>query len=196
MKQMILAAAVLALGAPVWAGGMAQPVAEPVVAYPQTTIAPVADWTGPYVGLSLGYADLDGGDNIGAYGWLGGVHAGYRWNMGRLVLGGELDYLGTNVDNSSGSIELDSVTRLKLSAGGAMGSNLLYGLVGIAGAKATVGANDLSDTGWLAGVGMARAMNENWVLGGEAIYHRFNDFDNQGVDVDVLTLEVRASMKF
>ncbi len=43
-------------------------------------------WQGLYVGAHLGYGDADPGD-----GFLGGVHAGYSWQSGRLVYGLEAD---------------------------------------------------------------------------------------------------------
>lgn len=195
MKHLVLAAAGIALAAPALAGGMDTPVIEPVVTANTTTIVPATDWTGPYVGIQFGYADMDA-ELFDAYGMIGGAHIGYRFEMGNFVGGAELDYNGSNVDDSTGTAELDSVTRLKLSAGTDWGSSLLYGLLGVASADATVAGADFSDTGWLAGVGMAQAINDRWVLGGEAIYHRFDDFDDQGIDVDVTTVELRASMKF
>ncbi len=74
-KITILAALI---GAPAYAGGLT-PVTtpEPVVVAP---VAPVFDWTGPYVGAQLGWgwaSIVESGDpDIDGDGYVAGVHAG------------------------------------------------------------------------------------------------------------------------
>ncbi|MDZ4135283.1 MAG: porin family protein [Paracoccaceae bacterium] len=189
---------VTALGAPVFAGGLSEPVAEP-------TIAPVVyqatradgDWGGFYAGGQLGYADIDtngaGSDGDGA---IGGVHAGYRMDYGSYVGGVELDYDTSNIDLDTAGDKLDSIARLKLMLGADLGRTLIYGTAGVAHAKATVGGNDLSDNGYFLGVGLDYALTRNWVVGGELVKHKFDNFDNSGTDLDATTAKVKVSYRF
>jgi opacity protein-like surface antigen len=194
MKTLVLAAVAATLALPAAAGGLASPAPEPA----PFEAAPVplvsgADWTGGYVGAQLGYGDVSGG--LSGDGALGGVHAGYRQDFGGFVLGGEIDHDVADI-SLGGNDTLDSVTRLKLSAGADLGRTLLYATVGGAQARADVGGASLSDSGWLGGVGVAYQVNDNWVLGGEILTHRFDDFDNSGVDLDANTATLRASFRF
>ncbi len=184
-----------ALSAPAFAGGMAEPVAEPMVA--PVIMAPVsADWTGFYVGGQLGYGDVSsnvvGVDGNGA---IGGVHAGYRYDFGQFVAGAELAYNGASIDLNPTS-KLDSVTQLKVMGGYDLGSTLVYGTVGAAYAKANLGGVDRSDNGYLVGLGMDYAINDQWTVGAEFAHHRFNNFDATGTDIRANTAQVRVGFRF
>ncbi|MGX9966538.1 outer membrane protein [Roseomonas sp. F4] len=93
-------------------------------------------WTGPYLGLHLGYAG--GGDDIteinGPRAWqaetrgaLGGVQAGYNWQRNRLVLGLELElgHLGQSGDvgsaNATGAVRSEASLGLHGAATGRLG---------------------------------------------------------------------------
>ena len=76
-------------------------------------------WSGFYIGGHLGYARADSDtstthlpaqDTFDALpfrqttdlkGWLGGVQAGYNWNMGGYILGFEVDWSDSHVDGTS-----------------------------------------------------------------------------------------------
>lgn len=62
------------------------PVAVPA---PMPVAAPRFDWTGAYAGAALGYGNMDirGTDSGSAV--AGGLFAGYRWDFGNFVAGGE-----------------------------------------------------------------------------------------------------------
>jgi len=82
IATLVLAATTtLAIAPPVLAGGPTVPATEPVIVpEPMPVVAPSADWSGAYGGAQLGYGDVDSnGAGSDGYGWLGGVHAGYRW---------------------------------------------------------------------------------------------------------------------
>jgi outer membrane immunogenic protein len=193
----LMAPAVLVGGA-AFAGGPLEPIAEPVV----EPVAPVdfdasLDWTGFYAGASLGYGDVDSnGAGLDGNGWLGGVAAGYRRDFGTLVTGVELDYDVTDISVGGAAGELDSVARLKFSAGTEIGSALVYGTLGAARAEATVAGASLSDTGIVGGIGVDYAITDSMVVGGELLEHRFSDFDGSGVDLDATTLKARVLFKF
>ncbi|WP_375264035.1 outer membrane protein, partial [Palleronia sp.] len=108
------------------AGGIAEPVVEQPVIIPAADPVPVSDWTGPYVGLQLGTGsvDSDGADEVDIS--TAGVQAGYLYDMGRFVLGGELDYANVNFDDDSTFDADGNIARLKLRAGYDAGRVLPY----------------------------------------------------------------------
>lgn len=200
MKYLVPLALVASLAAPAaFAGGMTTAVEEPMlapVAYAPTRVD--GNWGGAYVGVQLGYGDIDSnGAGFDGNGALGGVHAGYRADFGSYVGGIELDHDRSKIDlGALPGDELESVTRLKLMGGYDMGRALVYATAGAAHAKATVGGVGLSDTGWLLGAGLDYALNDNWVIGGEVLHHNFDDFDASGVDLDANTVKLKASYRF
>lgn len=188
----------LAVALPAQAGGPTVAAPEPVVAPVEPYVAPGMDWSGAYAGGQLGYADMDSSTGtLEGHGMIGGVHAGYRWDLGTFVAGTELDYDATDVAlGTAPGDSLDSVLRAKLTGGTELGNSLLYGTLGAAKAKASVGGNDLSDTGYFVGAGMTYAMGGNWTVGGEVLQHRFSDFDGSGIDLDATTVTARVGFRF
>lgn len=187
------------LAAPAFAGSLDQPVTEPAIeAVPQ--IAPVntgGDWTGAYAGVQLGFGKVTStGTALEGQGALGGVHAGYNHDFGKLVLGGEVDWDKAKADLSSGAGTLESIARLKLKAGADLGRVMVYGTAGVAQANATVGGASLSDTGVFGGLGLDYALSDKWVVGGEVLRHNFGNFDSSGIDLNATTVTARASLKF
>lgn len=191
---------ITAIAAPAFAGGPVEPIPEPAVA-PAPYVAPVntgGEWGGAYVGAQLGYADVDSnGGGLDGDGVLGGVHAGYRYDFGTAVVGGEIDYDTASIDlGAVAGDELDSVARLKLMAGADLGRTLVYGTAGYAYAEATVGGASLSDDGWFAGIGADYALTDQWRVGGELLTHKFDNFDGSGVDFDATTVKAKVSFAF
>ncbi|MBF9032350.1 outer membrane beta-barrel protein [Rhodobacterales bacterium HKCCE3408] len=200
MRALILSsAAALGLAAPAMAGGMNAPAPEMPVTVAPAPVSPSYDWTGFYVGGQLGFGDVntDGAANVDGDGVLGGVHAGYNWDFGNVVLGAEVDYDTSDIELDGGAGTIDDVARARLRAGYDFGNGVLaYGALGGAYAGATIGGVEQEDTGWLAGAGVAYDMGNNWVVGGDVTYHQFDDFDGTGVDVDVTTATARVSYRF
>ena len=199
MNRIIAAALPLALlmGAPAFAGGTATPPPAPII-IAQPVLAPMGQWTGFYAGAQLGYGDVstDGAATVGGDGALGGLHAGYRYDFGDFVFGGELDYDSADLELDAGAGSIDAITRLKLQAGYDLGSTLIYGTVGGASADANIGGVDRTDQGYLIGAGLAYDLGNNFTVGGEILYHQFDDFDSTGINVDVTTLTARVSYRF
>lgn len=196
--KMIVLLGALAPAAPAFAGGIGEPIAEPDVMAAPIAMAPAPmDWSGFYAGAQLGYGNVDSnGGGLDGYGALAGVLGGYRFDFGQTVAGVELDYDWSNVDLAGGPDSLDSVARLKFSAGREFGRALVYGTLGAAKANATVGGADLSDTGYFGGVGMDYAISDRLGVGGELLQHKFNDFDGSGVDLDATTIKARVFLQF
>lgn len=199
MKTIAALFATVALTAPAFAGGPVAVAEEPTIApVAEVYTAPGLDWSGAYVGAQLGYGDIDSnGAGLDGNGWLGGVHAGYRWDLGNWVAGTELswDKAGIDVGAVAGD-ELDNVAALKLTAGYEIGNSLVYGALGYAHANATVGGADVSDSGMVYGIGFDHALNDKWTVGGEVLEHKFDDFDGSGVDLDATTLKAKVAMRF
>jgi opacity protein-like surface antigen len=199
MKTIAALIATVGLAAPALAGGPTEVATEPTIApAAEPYVAPGVDWSGAYVGAQLGYADIDSnGADLDGDGILGGVHAGYRWDFGTFVAGAEFDYDAADIDLGSGSGDsLDDVARLKLTAGTEVGKSLIYGTLGAAYANASVAGNDLSDNGYFLGAGVDYAISDKWTAGGEILQHKFDDFDDSGVDIDATTVTARVGLRF
>jgi outer membrane immunogenic protein len=185
--------------APVLAGGFAEPIATPPVQAPVIVQAPVmvsADWTGFYAGAQLGYGQLKSDAIVDEPKDLTyGVHAGYLYDLGSIVVGGELDYDMTNIGFAAPAVDLDSVARLKLRAGYDAGAFQPYIVAGAARAQVS-GALDGSSDGTFAGVGLDYQLTDSFRIGGEVLAHQFDDLVNSGVDVTANTISLRASYSF
>ncbi len=195
-KLMVLALSTSAMGSAAWAGNLTDSVVEAPVAQPVYT-SPVdtgGDWTGFYTGLQLGYADadsatgaLDGSDT--SYGF----HAGYDYDFGKFVVGGELDYDKTDISLGGGAASIDSVARAKLRGGYDLGRTLVYGTAGYARADTSVGDED----GAFYGIGMAYQVTDRYQVGAELLEHKFDDVGGvAGNDIDATTFTVRGSLRF
>jgi outer membrane immunogenic protein len=205
LQRATRAATILALGgalaAPALAGGYdATAETPPPAAPPMVLAAPMhsmTDWTGFYFGGSLGYGDVSGnvvlGDSV--TGQTYGVQAGYMYDLGSVVLGAELQYVGTNITDDSIGLNVDSVARAKLRAGYDAGQFQPYAVIGAA-SLTTSGAVDDMDTGYLYGVGLDYRYGSNLILGAELLQHEFDDYAGSGIDVSATTIEARVSYRF
>lgn len=204
MKHLPTCLLVLALSpAPVFSGSL-EPPADPVVAPP----APVSgDWAGPYAGVQIGFGDFDldavlpppPGANVPTIvnqsddGFLYGIHAGYNWDPGALVYGVEADIDFT--DMSFGATDIDNIARLRMRFGLDADQAFIYGTGGAAHLNGSGGGIDISGWGWVVGAGVDFKLNEDWVIGGDALYHSFDDVSPAG-DVEGTTYRLRASFRF
>lgn len=180
----------LLVAALVLAGPALAQVKAPVV-----TPAPVANWSGPYVGLNVGGAmsthainvpggtlDLEGG------GVVAGVHGGVNYMLSpNWLVGFEADVQWTNMGVGLGAgglnanIQLDYFATLRGRLGVADGSWLWYGTGGLALAGGSIkglGANFSGDhVGWTIGGGIEAKINRQWTMGAEYLYARFDGSD-------------------
>lgn len=184
------------------AGGIAEPVAEPAPAPVAVAPAPAPmgnDWTGFYAGGQLGYGKLSSdqiADTDDPEGAIYGVHAGYNYDLGSIVLGGEVDFDLSNIEAEDPATEVDSVARLKAKLGYDAGQFMPYLTAGVARLQ-TAGALDGDTDGSFAGLGLSYLATDNLIVGGEVLQHQFEDVaDASGVDIDATTLSLRASFRF
>lgn len=198
MKRFIILAAGLTalIAAPAFAGGVTQqPVPGPV------TIAPVpvvsgTNWTGPSVGVQLGYGDVStsGAATLGGDDVLLGLRAYYDYDFGDFIVGGGLQYDNTDIDLGGGTT-VDSVTRAGLRAGVDLGTNWIYGTAGWARAETSNAAVGDSD-GWFAGLGYEVFVANNVTVGAEILYHEFDDFDLGGLEAEATTAALSVNFRF
>lgn len=196
LTRLITAAAASMVALPAMAGSF-DPAPEPApVIAPAPVPAPQVplgvDWTGPYVGLNLGYGfgDSDGDDFDGV---IGGGQAGYLFDFGQFVAGAELDYnladLGFEGDGS-----LDQIGRARVRAGYEIGRALPYLSGGLAYGRGEVAGDTEDAFGFTVGAGLDYLITDNLVGGVEYSYQRFDDFG--GTEVDANTVAARVSFKF
>jgi opacity protein-like surface antigen len=197
IRTSLVAAGVAALtAAPALAGGVADTTPAPVIVPAAPAPAPSTDWTGPSVGLQLGYADLStsGAAALSGDDLLIGLRAYYDVDFGNFIVGGGLQYDTTDLD-IGGVTTLDSVTRVGLRAGVDLGSNWLYGTAGWARAETSNPAVGDSD-GWFAGVGYEVFVASNVTVGAELLTHRFEDFALGGLEAEATTAAVSVNFRF
>lgn len=220
----LLAAAAIAAAGATHAGGVTAPALDP---QPQPQMRPVVvsqrDWTGAYAGASLGYGDADlqivEPLDLDASGAIGGVFAGYQHDFGSFVLGAELDANLANfevdvdeVDLYGVDISMDRLHRLKVRAGYDAGRALVYGVAGAAYGNLHVEVDDLdslsgeddgNDWGYVIGAGAEVLVSERVSLGGEVLYHKFDELADadklgadEGLDAEAITFQARVAYRF
>ncbi|MEL6168120.1 MAG: outer membrane beta-barrel protein [Pseudomonadota bacterium] len=150
-------------------------------------------FSGPYGGVQLGFATAEGSGAVSAdgEGTIGGGHIGYDADLGNYVVGGEIDFDRAELELGNGTAEIDSVARLKIRAGGTVGDTRVYGTFGLAHVDTSLG----NDNGYVVGAGVGQQVGD-WVLGGEVLFHQFDDIDGSGVDAEATTVTFRASFQF
>lgn len=195
MKKILLATSVLTvIGGAAFAGGYTQPVVEaPVAVAPAPVVAEVPNWTGFYVGGNVGYGKPGGA--LSHDGAIGGLNAGYLWDQGSYVLGGELGYNWADMGKDETG-KLKSTTDLKFIAGVPYGSWLPYATVGASQVKATIANADYSDTVPMIGVGVKYAIDNNWSVGSELNYRHVGNFDGREQKLDFTTITAGVNYRF
>lgn len=182
----------------------------------------VSDWSGFYAGVQLGYAFGDTGTfQLDPFtpglqtafapgfsgdfndGVIGGVHVGYDWQFGSIVVGGILDVTGTDISDDQNGFsvtparytitrELDLLATLRARLGYAVSDRvLLYGTGGLAygdvdfsyeqpgsAAVTTTSGGQDSDFGYTVGAGVEGKVTEKISVGIEYLYTNLggNDF--------------------
>ncbi|MER5172601.1 outer membrane beta-barrel protein [Thioclava sp. GXIMD2076] len=187
MKTLVLVSTALIAGAgAAMAGGYSQPVVEAApVAAPAPVVVPAANWTGFYAGAQVGYNNMEGDFSDDRGGSLG-VQAGYKYDLGKYVVGGEVDYSALDANT------YDNMGHIKALAGVKNGQWLYYGTLG----GAYYDADDNSDWAPSISAGVDYMYNDNWVVGGEVSYADTDDFDGTDQDFNNTTVALKASYKF
>ena len=164
--------------------------------------APVPLWTGPYLGVGIGFQSANGDQSENGPGaWPAAVgplysnsfthtspfvsvYTGYNYQLGNIVLGVEGDVgfsalqqnnIGLGGLQTKFSSDWDASVRLRL--GYAVDKFLFYGTGGLAIAEGTFGLDGFTSShthlGWTAGAGIEYALSPNWIGRIESRYTSF-----------------------
>jgi outer membrane immunogenic protein len=186
MKMRLALAALLLTSTSAFAADLAPQPVEPAA----PAVVPVYNWTGFYAGLHagaiIGQGKLDHAKFNGT-GFIGGVHAGYNVQFdGGWVVGLETDFDYSSFNKSETVVdtagvvsrakfknEWDGSTRARV--GYAFDNILPYITGGVAYGDEKVsvaggGSNTDTRVGWTAGAGVEYAIDQNWIVRGEARY--------------------------
>lgn len=166
--------------------------------------AAAQDWSGAYVGASLGRSVASVDDNydsehvfsFDADGTLWGLALGYNLQSGNMVYGVDAslsfgDLAGSGVCDPSSCLgsgttptaTIDQMALLRARLGFADANRLYYATLGFARANAEVddptqgGIDAHQHSGWTAGLGMDWALSEQMTVGAEYVYARFEDIE-------------------
>lgn len=156
---------------------------------------PLNTWSGPYAGVTLGYGFAgtteanDGitSNSIDTDGFLLGGFAGYNYQVGSMVIGGEADIGYSWEDGTNAGLTSDSGIEGSLRArlGYAISpSVLLYATAGGAAKDLEVSGGGFSDSntmvGWTAGAGADMMVTDN-IFG--RVEYRYTDFGSDTFNV-------------
>ncbi|HEY0634702.1 MAG TPA: outer membrane beta-barrel protein [Gammaproteobacteria bacterium] len=197
------------------------------LALPATASAASSDWAGPYIGAHLGSGqensvnfDVAGGGTSESFdmtGILGGVQGGINWAAGGMVVGFEVSASAADVSGDGNcpnpayqcGAKLDQLYTIQGKVGIPLNNVLLYASAGGASShiEATVTgperfSNSDNQTGWVAGLGGAMALANNWNGVIELQYLDFgsNDYSLGGTAVSMesnfVTLKVGVNYMF
>jgi outer membrane immunogenic protein len=184
---------------------------------------PAYNWTGFYVGAHAGYGwgrTKTDGDDVKLKGALGGLQAGYNWNLSSVVVGAEVDTSLSGIDGSDEIFSGKQLTEHQRWAGTArlrvglpvngvplVNNVLLYGTGGLAWSQwrgkfddiLGVSKDRIFDLGWTAGGGAELALSNAVSLKLEYLYADFGkkkyDF-GETVDHRLNTLRVGINFRF
>ena len=174
MKKTIFAATVLTMAV---AAGTAVAADLPRGPAPYYSPASVYNWSGAYAGLNIGY-EWGKVTNSGfkPSGFAGGAQAGYNWESGQFVLGGETDIQYSGADDTFAPYKFSNpwFGTLRGRAGIALNNILLYATGGLAYGELKGELSGLSETkthiGWAGGLGMEVGFTPNWSAKVEYLY--------------------------
>lgn len=197
------AAALIATGASAGEYSKSGPaMAEPTIETPAMPApTPRFDWTGGYVGAGLGYGrmSISGANNGSAA--VGALFAGYRYDMGIAVLGGELQVSPGAFGSATlpGGDRLRSGASLMLSAGipvTADARTLGYVAAGPSLVRTSGAGGSETSTGAGVQVGMDHMLTDQIMLRGSVNYTAINNVGNNNLNTRTLGAGIGVGFKF
>ncbi|MGE3147833.1 MAG: outer membrane protein [Pseudorhodoplanes sp.] len=160
-------------------------------------------WAGPYLGGNLGYQWGNTTNNgTEPSGVQGGVQAGYNWQIGQFVFGGETDIQLSAADDVFAPWKFSNpwFGTLRGRAGIALNNVLVYGTAGLAYGGLRAETAFLTEThtslGWAAGLGLEVGLTQNWSARVEYLHVDLSDRGysltgvNNGLESNILRLGV------
>ena len=203
----ISAAALMAITTPVFAGPVEVPPPPPPV-YVEPERCPLA-FDCFYLGLEAGYGHGTGnqfnpavtqgnGDTPLDYdGAVYGAFAGYNFQNGAMVYGGEVRFLHGNLSDDTPVFEVNSLIDLRGRIGYAPSDSfMVYGALGYTLAQATA-ASDFDMDGFNAGIGAEFNVSESFFIGADLTARQLEGtLGAFEYDADVHTATIRAGFRF
>jgi len=180
MRTFHAAALAAALGASLTVAALAPSSAADFPATPYYTAPePLSaySWAGPYLGATAGF-EWGSVDNSGTKpsGIAGGIEAGYNWQSGAFVFGGETDIQLSGADDTLSPFEFSNpwFGTLRGRAGVSLSNVLLFGTAGLAYGDIRADSALLSEShtsiGWVAGGGVEVGFAPRWSAKAEWLY--------------------------
>jgi opacity protein-like surface antigen len=157
-------------------------------------LSPSFGWKGAYAGVQLGAGRISTSTTGTDTSYVGGVHAGYLWQMGQFAIGPEIEANRSNWEVSGTSV--DAIVHTKLRAGIVIDRALLSAAIGYGHLWASTGALSGNDGGLSAGAGIDVALSDTIIGGVDYLYHRVRDFDSGGANLDMHSVRARLSYKY
>ena len=192
------------------AGGLSDPIIPVPIAPPP--IVSKNDW---YIGLQVGpgfgelrYDQEDISLNGDADGVFYGVHAGVQRRFGTLTAGLELDYntgnfqaeVAETAGGLTGDVEITTLAHLKARLGTHYGRAFVYGTAGMAydegSSDVPVLLADINGTGAIVGFGSDFWLSGRFSVGGEVLFHDFENIDDSMYSARITTTHLRLSYHF
>jgi outer membrane immunogenic protein len=186
------------------AAGLATAADLPAGSY-YTTPEPLSaySWAGPYLGGTVGYewGSVDNSPTRPS-GIAGGVEAGYNWQRGAFVFGGETDIQLSGADDTLSPFEFSNpwFGTLRGRAGVTWNNVLLFGTAGLAYGELRADTFMLTEShasiGWTAGAGIEVGLTPHWSAKAEWLYLDLSDRTfsvtgtNNGLAADLLRMGV------
>jgi outer membrane immunogenic protein len=170
-----------------------------------TARAPLAtSWAGPYLGGTLGYewGTIDNNPTKPS-GVTGGIEAGYNWQNGNFVFGGETDFQLSGAEDTFAPWQFSNpwFGTVRGRGGVTIGNVLVFGTVGLAyGSLTATTPGNLSEThdgiGWVGGAGVEVGLTPRWSAKAEWLYLDLSDHAysvtgaNNGLTANLLRMGV------
>jgi outer membrane immunogenic protein len=139
-------------------------------------------WVGPYLGLNTGYQWGDVTNNANQpSGIFGGIQAGYNWQIGQFVFGGETDIQLSAADDTFAPYKFSNpwFGTLRARGGVAFSNVLLFGTAGLAYGNLRAETAGLTEShtniGWTVGGGIEVGFTPNWSAKAEWLYLDLSD---------------------
>jgi outer membrane immunogenic protein len=197
MRTYLAAGLALAMSSAAFAAdlpGQYYTVPSPLTAY---------SWAGPYLGATIGYewGTVDNSPTRPS-GIAGGIEAGYNWQRGNFVFGGETDIQLSGADDTLAPYEFSNpwFGTLRARAGVDVGNVLLFGTAGFAYGDLRADSSGLTEShtnvGWVAGAGAEIGFTPRWSAKAEWLYLDLADSaysvtgKNNGLSADLLRLGI------
>jgi outer membrane immunogenic protein len=160
-----------------------------------------SSWAGPYLGASFGYEHGEVSNNpTNPAGVFGGIEAGYNWQRGQFVWGGETDIQLSGADDTFAAWQFSNpwFGTLRGRVGVALGDILLFGTAGLAYGALRAETAGITETatglGWVAGGGLEVGLTPHWSAKAEWLYLDLSDHSfgltaaNNGLAANLLRL--------